>query len=984
MQTGRFLGSCLCVLITGAASAGDAEWTSTGPLGGRVHEIVFDPTNAQRAYATTLGGVFRSVDGGNSWTSASRGIVADTNYPLPLIIDAEQPTKLYTFDSWGRIYRTDNRGDNWAILPDTLPSDVHPSALADKPGFSCVVFLGTATSDVGRGAMLFKSTDCGQSFFQIGNGLPSDDDVVSIAFDPADLTNNTLLVGLTTAFGVEDHAIWRSTDGGLTFTPTFSTFYPGQNVRPQVTQISFGPGGSVWAAAGSYSVFHSTNAGQNWFDTSATGVSAIVADPVDSDIVWVGGAEIAGNLEFDGSSYAFTEIITGLTGNATYDNGIRSVPAGVDRLAWRGGASPKLFASTEGSGIFGLTSGAGPTWVSVAANPAGAGIRALAIHPSNPQRIFAGQATYSISSPALYRTDNGGTTWAPSNIELEAADIQALAIDPTTTANVATTTVYAGGRSANNLPDEFKRNGLYRSDDGGQSWFALDGNLPPIADRSLGAVRALVLDGNSCALPPCTTANGPLQRVYSVGHGRIRNDLAIADDTHRVIRSNDRGVTWVALDVNPGFPRSNRIGTTLGQRVTPTSIAINPNNTQVVYVGTEAEFFDYDTGDDEDLDPARESGLFVSTNAGATWSRVNGLPMKINSTIYPNASLDVVDVLVDPVNSNVLWVAMRDLFASSTSTIYRSGNAGASWQLMDNGINASLELRDLAFDPQNPNIVYATSGGNGANPGAVYRGVWDNGTQSMLWLSISVGLPAESAFTIAVDPANPNLLHAGTDTGVHSITRAPDQDGDGIPDDDENMAPDVPGGLNGPGDGNGDGILDSAQRDVGSSVIIIRDPHGSSAVTSIIVSGTGPSPDACNQAVDVSAINSGELAVDIDARGNEILHPFPARQFEIIECATAIIDVTYHGADFTAPDWSFRYFGPRDAGDQEDFGWYPLPTVTRTGVSTWRLQLSADGFGSYRPELDAIRFVGGPACNDDRLYADGLESTPTVMASCVE
>ena len=42
-------------------------------------------------------------------------------------------------------------------------------------------------------------------------------------------------------------------------------------------------------------------------------------------------------------------------------------------------------------------------------------------------------------------------------------------------------------------------------------------------------------------------------------------------------------------------------------------------------------------------------------------------------------------------------------------------------------------------------------------------------------------------------------------------------------------------------------------------------------------------PDACDQAVDVSAINSGELAVDIDARGNEILHPVPARQFEIIE-----------------------------------------------------------------------------------------------------
>ncbi len=169
MRMARFGLVGICSIVVASAHAGDAEWTSSGPLGGRVHEIVFDPINPLKAYATTHGGVFRSNDGGTTWSSASNGIVADTIYPLPLIIDAETPNRLYSFDSWGRIYRTDNGASSWAILPDTLPSDVHPATMADKPGISCVVLLGTASNSSGKGPMLFKSTNCGQSFFQIGS-----------------------------------------------------------------------------------------------------------------------------------------------------------------------------------------------------------------------------------------------------------------------------------------------------------------------------------------------------------------------------------------------------------------------------------------------------------------------------------------------------------------------------------------------------------------------------------------------------------------------------------------------------------------------------------------------------------------------------------------------------------------------------------------------------------------------------------------------
>jgi photosystem II stability/assembly factor-like uncharacterized protein len=985
MRMTRFGYVGIGLLLAAVAHGGNGEWTTSGPLGGRVHELVFDPGNPLKAYATTYGGVFRSNDGGTTWSSASNGIVADTYYPLPLILDAEQPNRLYSFDSWGRIYRTDNGGTNWAIMPDTLPSNVHPSVLADKPGIGCTILLGTATDTSGHGPMLFKSTDCGQSFFQIGAGLPTDEAVTAIAFDPTDVSNNTLLVGLDAVTTTELHAIWRSTDGGATFTPTFSTFEPGSGGRPEVNQIDFDAAGRVWTGVGSYALFHSIDSGVNWTSTGATGVSAIAADPDVADRVWVGGADEAGRVDFDGSLYTYTTVNDGLSGNPTYDDGFRPVPAGVDRLAFRPSAPTKLFASTEGSGIFSLTTTPVPLWTPVSTQPAGAGIRAVAVHPTTPQVLLAGQATFSVSSPALYRTINGGTNWSPSNVELEAADIQAIVFDPTTTGSVPTSTFYAGGRSATNFNVGFHHYGLYRSDNGGQTWLTLDGNLPSVSNHTLGAIRGIALDPNSCTVPPCLALAGPLQRVYAVGHGRTENDVIIAFDTHRVLRSDDRGSTWTALDGNPGFPASNRNGINLRQRVTPTVIVVDPNDAQRLYVGTEAQFYDYDTGDAAVLDPTRQSGLFTSSDGGANWTRVPGLPPKTNSTIYPNASLDVVDLLIDRSGGrNVLWIALRDLYESGSSTIYRSANGGASWQQMDEGLNSSLELRDLAIDPSDPNVLYAATGGDGANPGAIYRGVWDNATSSIRWLSISVGLPAESAYAIAVDPTNPNQLHAGTDTGVHSITRLPDQDGDGIPDSVEDQAPDVPGGLSGLGDGNGDGQLDSAQREVGSSVVIFR-RGGSTAVTSSIVSGTGPGIGACTQAVDISLIAPDALAVDIDpVSGQTYGHDFAARQFDITQCATAVVDITYHGANFASYGWSFRYFGPAQPGELEEVGWYAWPQAQRIGASTWRLQLTADAFGSYRPEPDAIRFVGGPACLDDRVYVDSFETAPALTPGCAD
>lgn len=976
MRIARFWCGCLSLGLALAAHAGDAVWTTTGPFGGRVQEIVFDPADPSRAYATTPGGVFRSVDGGDHWTAADHGIVADTIYPLPLALDAEQPATLYTFDSWARIYRSTDRGSTWAILPDTLPSDVHPATIVDKPGFSCTVLLGTATTGTGRGPMLYKSIDCGLSFFQIGTGLPDDVAVVTVSVDPGNA--NRIYAGLVNG-GVGNQPLYVSNDGGLNFAATTLS------ASGSVNRLSFGIDGDLWTVVGSYDVFHSNNGGGTWSLVGTAGVS-VAADPIVADRAWIASNEGVYRVDFDGSSlYTPTAIFGGLTPNPSYTATGTPVSAGARRLVWRPGVVPKLFASTDGSGIFQLDA-TGTTWSPVASSPAAVAVHALAIHPTTPQRIWAGQATHGPVSPALYGSSDGAQNWASANTSLRAAQIWALAIDPTTATNLATTTLYAAGNAASTGNTGYLNFGLYRSDDGGQAWSTIDAGLP-VLNSYLGSVRALALDPRSCALPPCTTANGPLQRVYAVGHGRAPDDQLVADQTHRILRSDNRGGAWTDLSTNPGFPRSNFRVNELLQRVTPTTIAVDPGNPQVLYVGTEAEFYDLDGGDAIFLDLSRQSGLFKSSDGGATWTRVAGLPAKINSSVYPNASLDVVDLLVDPGNPQILWLAMRDLYASGASTVLRSNDAGATWAEFSNGINASLELRDLAFDPQNPNILYAAAGGNGANPGAVYRGLWSPGTQSIQWLSISIGLPAESTYTLAVDPTNPNQLHAGTDTGVYSITRQPDQDGDGIPDDVENQAPPA-GGLP-TGDGNGDGQMDSIQKDVGTIGVSIRRATSGSAfvqTTTDVVSGSGGAACVAGtaQTVDNQLLTAAITGIDLSIDGaDRFAHPYGVNGFEILGCTTARVRIRVHGGDFSGPQWTYRVFAPLEGGNADAFGWYDFSAhATRVGNDRWDVDLTAGAFGSYRPDDDAIKFVGSPACLDPTLFRDEFETNPQPGFPC--
>ncbi len=1010
--TRRWCGWALSVLA-GTAVAGDSIWTSTGPLGGGVFELAFHPSDPLTAYATTRGAVFKTVDGGATWVRASRGIIATSVYPLPLVLDRDAPNTLYTSDSSQRIYRSSDGAASWQIVENDLDPDFLFEVLSDVAGSSNKLFVGGRSQVVTGLPQLFKSNNRGANFIRVGAGLPADRSIATITVDP--LNANTVYVG-TYGASLNEASLFRSNDGGNNFVPILNLFGT-LGYQPDVQDLSFIPGtgtsGSIFAVI-DYNIFHSADGGANW--TGPHGPAEVItAHPTDPLKAYFGRADGAFVWTAPNPSPSFFPYSEGLTPNASYVAipGGAPVPAEVSRLVAQPGypaPGTSLFVSTNGSGVFRRAEGAG-VW-SASGNPAGAGIRALAIQPhpalananGSPQ-VLAGHSGAGAPSPGLYRSTDQALSWNAYNNGVRAGELQSLVIDPTTLGgNISATVMYAGGAAVRS-DTAYSGAGLLRSSNNGASWQTIDGDLPvdENAHPYIGLVRELVLDPRSCPVPPvsgpCTT--GGLQTLYALAEGRAfaivrRSDPPVPtgsgnpyEFSHRLVRTSNLGASWTALDgTGSGLPTSFG-NDDLAQRITPTSLAFDPNNSNLLYLGTEAIYDDFNTGDA--IVPADfASGIFRSSNAGATWTHLasNGLPTKVG---FSNTQLDVAALLIDPLDGNVLWAALTDLRNTGFSTIYRSADAGATWLPHNEGLNGSVELRDLVFDPQNHHILYAAAGGYEANPGAIYRGVWDPGTQSITWLSISIGLPAESAYSVAVDPFNANVLHAGTDAGVASILRQPDTDNDGIPDAVENLAPDVPGGIAGPGDGNGDGVLDAVQRDVGSIGVSIRRAEGSAAVavTSDLISGTGSAAciNGTAQAVDVQLLEPIALGRDPVAGSSALYaHSYGTNGFELVGCNTAVINIRYHGASFTPGSlWTFRVFAPLVAGDAASIQWHDFSgNASRISNDTWQVQLSAGEFGSYRPDLNAIRFVGGPACYNPLLFADGLESTPPAAPICPE
>jgi photosystem II stability/assembly factor-like uncharacterized protein len=330
-------------------------------------------------------------------------------------------------------------------------------------------------------------------------------------------------------------------------------------------------------------------------------------------------------------------------------------------------------------------------------------VHALAV--SRTGLVYAG-----VAERGVFESDDGGSQWTLAATGGSGFSVRDLAIDPGDPRQVYALTdrgLFRAAAGAWNYvgpgyygfghfgSDAFAvapsdRNRLYVVDDGellvsrdrGASWHGPTANLGFMVD---------------------------VLRVDPRGADVLYAGNADLGNSDGLLKSVDGGVTWHAGSGPGGAPGPSRV----------LSFAFDPRQPDVQYAGT------------------LDNGIWKSTDAGETWSRV-----------LPTASLDVVTALaVDPGDGDRIYAAI-DHFASDspplmapmTGEIWRSEDGGATWARMAVGQTA---VRALAVDPTDPRRAYA---------GFEQDGVLASGNRGASWHPARRGLRAFTASDVAVDP----------------------------------------------------------------------------------------------------------------------------------------------------------------------------------------------------------------------------------------
>src|SRR5260221_135827 len=106
------------------AEAGVNRWTTTGPESRNIVQVTsfgFDPSAPATLYAATAGGVFKTVNGGESWTAINgAGLTGQVRF---LAIDPSTAISLYAVSYGRELFKSSDGGASWMAINSGLPSD---------------------------------------------------------------------------------------------------------------------------------------------------------------------------------------------------------------------------------------------------------------------------------------------------------------------------------------------------------------------------------------------------------------------------------------------------------------------------------------------------------------------------------------------------------------------------------------------------------------------------------------------------------------------------------------------------------------------------------------------------------------------------------------------------------------------------------------------------------------------------------------------
>lgn len=401
----------------------------------------------------------------------------------------------------------------------------------------------------------------------------------------------------------------------------------------------------------------------------------------------------------------------------------------------------------------------------------------LAVHPADESKIWVASA-----SGGLWRTENRGTTWKALFQDKEVISIGDVAVAPS-----APDRLYLGTGEANNQRSSYWGNGVWRSDDGGDTWShmglveshhigriavhpkdadtffvaALGHLYSPNPERGLYRSRdggltfdaVLTIDENVGVVDVVIDPQDP-NRVYAASYERRRRawNFDPSGPGSAIWRSLDGGDTWERLGGGLPDGEIGRIGLALHAGDPGTLFACIENQNErgeqpraePEGEGEEEEELDRPDGMAPGVVRPVGGQVFVSEDGGDTWVQRNERPVGGSPGYYYG------QIRVDPNDVDRLWIM--------SVRLYHSRDGGRTWR-SDGANGVHVDHHALWISPTRDG--YRLLG----NDGGLAITFDDGGT----W-DVVENLPLGQFYAVTVDEARPYNIYGGTqDNGTWSM-----------------------------------------------------------------------------------------------------------------------------------------------------------------------------------------------------------------------